>query len=684
MDIVLQDEFDDCGACCLSMIASHYNKKVDIDHIATLIVKEVQGVNLSELKKVSEKLGFEAKAFKIESSFESIKTVKLPCVIHWNCNHFVVLKEIKDNGFVIVDPSVGEMSINKKVFEDKFMNICLELFPNDNFSSDKLMREFRLPDLLGSESRIKSRIAILLLITLFTQLLLLIAPVFSQKIIDEVLIKNDLSNLNYFILILGAILITGTIFEVVRTLYSIRLSVFLGKKLGFNTLSQLLELKASYFNSRHMGDLIQRFSSIQYIRSIVTDSVVRLIIEILSIIICLLIMAYYDPVLTIIVTFFLSVFIAIRFLTYKKLEQITNIGIKAQGTFDTDLIETIKSIAAIKTFNAETKRFNILKSGFYKTIVNDVSHSKLQLKLQTLSTIIIGSENLVVLYYGAYSLQSGAITIGAFFAFMMYKSKLTDTSNNFVVSIVSYKTMYIHLERIKGFYFSEKHSKSSTSVSAIDPETLLNPIVVDGIAYSHSKSRMIVFENVSFVIVPKVVTVITGSSGCGKSTLLNCIAGLEVPSKGKIIINGEDISKLPSSQRGIALVSQNDNLLSGTIIENISFFETQIDMERAEQCARMACIHSSIMNLPLRYNTSVSNMGANFSGGQVQRILIARALYTDPKILLLDEATSQLDLATEKKIYESLMRLGITMVIVSHRPETMNMAKYRIDFPERT
>ncbi len=310
----------------------------------------------------------------------------------------------------------------------------------------------------------------------------------------------------------------------------------------------------------------------------------------------------------------------------------------------------------------------------YADVINcDIRIGKLNISFDFIDSIIFGFQNIIIIYVAAVAVMEGNLTVGMLFAFMAYKSQFTGHINSFIEQMIAYRILRLHLERISDI--------STTEIEAnLDGKALLEEvsgkIKLENVSFRYGENEPWIIRNLTLTINAKESVAITGESGCGKSTLIKIMLGLLSPNEGCVLLDDIDINKigLINYRKFISTVMQDDTLLSGSVSDNITFFDTNHDLERVRVYANLAAISDDIAKMPMGYNTLVGDMGNQFSGGQVQRILLARALYKQPKVLFLDEATSHLDNKNESYINDNIKKLSITKIIVAHREETIKKA----------
>jgi ATP-binding cassette subfamily B protein RaxB len=500
-----------------------------------------------------------------------------------------------------------------------------------------------------------------------------LSPYYIQLVVDEVLISFDTSLLVVLASGFSLLLFFNIITKGIRSWLILRLSSQLSLQMGANLLRHLLRLPMSYFETRHIGDLVSRFGSLGQVRERMTTGLVETIVDGIMSIAILGVMLTYSPFLTGVVLCIIAMYLLIRLALYNTLQQATEVSIEAKAKEQSQFLETARGIQTIRLFNAESMRQSNWQNRYSAVINADIKLGKLNIGFESANQFLFGLENIFIIFLAATAVMDGELTIGMLFAFLAYKEQLTTRMSVLIEQIVQFKMLRLHLDRIADIALHEQEPHREKGRKQIQ---MRGNIKLVDLSFKYSPDDEYVFKNINLEVKAGESVALVGPSGCGKSTLLKIMLGLLQPTSGKVLVDGEDIRDLGlSSYRDyIGSVMQDDTLLTGSIEENISFFDPEPDHQLLAHCAYLAGIHEDILNLPMNYQSLVSDMGSNFSGGQTQRLLLARALYRRPVILFLDEATSHLDVENESRINENIKTLPVTRLMIAHRPETIESA----------
>ncbi|WP_029788186.1 peptidase domain-containing ABC transporter [Vibrio harveyi] len=669
--LVLQSENTECGLACIAMISSFYGHKINLLPLRHHTNLGDQGVELLRLMDIANDLSLVPRA--LQCSLEEVTHLALPCILHWNLDHYVVLTKIKKGRYYINDPAGGERIVNKKQFSDAFTGIALELTPNRNFKKEDSRVLMKIEQLWGRIIGIKRSLIAIFSLSILIQILALLSPYYMQWIIDNVLLSHDKPLLLVLAIGFSFLKIIQVFISSFRSWFMIRLNCEISIQLASNIFDHLIRLPISFFEKRHVGDIVSRFGSFNAIKEMMTTGLVEAIIDGLMAVIILFMMYIYSPILSSVVLVFISVSLIVQYAFFYPSKRLEEESIVFEAKEDTMFLESVRSIQTLKLFGQETNRLNGWLNKYADVTNIGIRKSRLNLTENIITTLLNGFESILILYLGALIVIDGELTIGMLLAFIAYKSQFTSNISALVGKWLSFKMLSLHLERLSDITLEDKEKLNFSSEKI---KTSGSTIRVEGLGFRYSESSEWIFRDVSFEVESGSSIAIVGPSGCGKSTLMKVILGLLEPTEGKIFFNDIDISQLSLSsyRQQFSAVMQNDSLLSGTIAENITMFDLNFEQSKLEECCKKACIFDEIINLPMRFNSLVGDMGSVFSGGQLQRIYLARALYRDPKVLCLDESSSHLDKANEKKVNQSLRELDITKIIIAHSAETINMA----------
>ena len=669
--VILQAEVAECGLACIAMVASHHGNKLDLQGIRGKFSTSLKGVNLKQLMQIADELGLANRA--LQCDLEDIKKISLPAILHWDLNHFVVLVKVSGDKLTINDPAIGRRKLRLSEFSQHFTGVLLELTPTAEFRKRDERQTMSLRQLWSRLTNFYRTLGLLFALSIFLQFSALAAPYYMQWVVDRVLLTEDRSLLIVLAIGFSLLVILSTVTGAVRSYLVLRLSSVMSMQMGVNLLRHLLRLPMDYFEKRHIGDVVSRFGSLGSVRERITTGLVETIVDGVMSVLVLAVMLLYSVPLTLIVLASVAIYTVLRLIFYGPLYRASEEVIRASAKEQTNFLESIRGIQTIKLFTNESQRLNIWQNRFAEVVNADIRVGKLNIGFSIMSGLLFGLENILVIYLAALTVMNGELTIGMVLAFLAYKGQLSGRLSGLVEQLIMFKMLKLHLQRLSDIALEPQEAHRDAMVLASEGA---GAIEVCGVSYRYGDNEPYVLKDISFSVMPGEAVAIVGASGGGKSTLMKLMLGLLTPVDGKIRMDQTDMYQLGlrAYRQQVAAVMQDDTLLAGSIADNICFFETEPNLLRIQQCAAVAAIHDEIAAMPMAYQTLVGDMGNQFSGGQIQRLLLARALYQQPRILFLDEATSHLDTQNETRIVEQISQLSMTRIIIAHRPETIRQA----------
>ncbi len=671
LPVILQTEIAECGLACLAMVASYHGHDIDLNTLRRQYPISLRGTTLHTLMQTADKMDFACRPLRLE--LEQLDQLKTPTILHWDMNHFVVLKSVSKKYIVIHDPAAGVRKLTIAEVSKHFTGVALEVTPTPKFTPKDEVRKIPLSMFWSRIVGLKRAMIQVFLLAIALQIFSLISPQFMQFVVDGVLQSHDVHFLK--VLCLGFLLLS--IIEVgttaLRSLLLISFSSMLNIQMATNLFRHLIRLPLPYFEKRHIGDIVSRFGSLSQIEKLLTSGIIQAIVDGMMAIATLIMLFLYAPVLAMIVLVALFLYGVIRFAWYRPLKELTEELIIAGAKENTNFMETIRATQSIKIFGKENQRQMLWQNRNAEKLNAGIRMGKLKITFSALNSLLFGIENIVVIYFAANLVLAGSFTVGMLYAYMSYKSQFIGKAVALIENFIELKMLGLYLERLGDIALEEPEVQESALLEAPD---LKGGIRLENICFKYNENEPNIINNLSLTINPGESVAIVGPSGCGKTTLMKIMMGLFTPESGKVFIDDMELSKLglKNFREQVAAVMQNDQLLSGSISENISFFDPQYDQLRVEQCAQFAVIAHDIAAMPMGYNTLIGDMGMTLSGGQKQRVVLARALYKNPKILFMDEATSHLDVALEQAVNAAIKHLNVTRIIIAHRPETIRSA----------
>jgi ATP-binding cassette subfamily B protein RaxB len=669
--LILQTEAAECGLACLAMVAATHGLSTDLPTLRKRFSLSLKGATMLDLVRMSSQLQLSPRPLRAE--MEHLPQLQLPCVLHWDLNHFVVLTELRGDWATIHDPARGVRRLRLSEVSKFFTGVVLELSPAADFKPHVERQAVSVRQLLGHVVGLKRSLSQIFMLALALEVFVLLSPFFMQWTVDSVLVSADRDLLVTLGVGFGLLVLVQVATSAIRSWAVLYLSATLNLQWLSNVFAHLMRLPVAWFEKRHTGDIMSRFGAIQQMQQTLTTSFIEAVLDGLLVVLTFAVMCFYSVTLTAIAFGSVAVYALLRWAFFRPQREATEEAIVHDAKRSTHFLESLRGVQSIKLFNRQEDRQAQFMNRVVDAMNANIATRKLDLMFGVMHKLVFGLERIAVIWVGALLVMDHRFSIGMLFAFFAYKETFALRVSGLIDKLVELKMLKLQGERLADIVLTAPEAEPD--VPARESE-LPARLELSGVSFRYSDSEPEVLKDVSFVIEPGESVAIAGPSGCGKTTLLKLMLGIHAPQSGEIRVGGVPLRQL--GLRGwrdmIGTVMQDDQLFAGSITDNISFFDSHADPAWVSQCAQLAAVHDEIEAMPMGYHTLIGDMGASISGGQKQRILLARALYKRPKILFLDEATSALDVDRERLVNQAIRQLDLTRVIVAHRPETMASA----------
>jgi ATP-binding cassette subfamily B protein RaxB len=669
--LVLQSEAAECALACLAMVAAAHGHRTDLPTLRQRFSLSLKGATMADLVRMAGELHFNPRALRVEP--EQLRQLVLPCVLHWDLNHFVVLTEVRGGSVTLHDPARGVRRLSYDEVSRHFTGVALELTPAAEFAPKVERQSVRLKDLVGPVHGLKRSLAQILLLAVALEAFVLGSPFLLQWVVDDVVVSADRDLLLTLGIGFGLLVLLQVATAALRSWAVLHLSATLNLQWLGNVFAHLMRLPVAWFEKRHAGDVWSRFASVQQIQKTLSTHFVEALIDGLLVVATLAMMAFYSLTLTAIALGAVAVYALLRWAFFRPLRQATEETLVHEAQQASHFLESLRAIQAIKLFGRQADRQARFMNRVVDAMNAGLATRKLEIVFSVLHRLLFGLERVAVVWVGALLVMDQRFSVGMLFAFVAFKEQFALRVSALIDKGVELRMLRLQGERLADIVLAAPEDMGVPRLAERPAEA---GIELRGVSFRYADNESDVLRGVNLSIEAGESLAIVGPSGCGKTTLLKVILGIHTPQTGEVRIGGLPLSQLGLAQwrAMVGTVMQDDSLLAGSVADNICFFDATPDLAWMVECARMAAVHDEIEALPMGYHTLVGEMGSSLSGGQQQRLLLARALYKRPRVLLLDEATSALDVERERVVNQNIRRLALTRVIVAHRPETIASA----------
>lgn len=668
----LQNEVSECGLMCLGAAAHCLGATFTVRHLRSIASVSKRGMTASVMATVASQLGLSARAVKCDVSL--VRDMHVPSILHWNHKHYVVLLAARRGQYRIFDPSVGLRTVDERDLDECYTGVAVELYRSQQFRKVKPAVPTGIASVLRALDIPKLGVGQLVLLSAVAQLIALASPLLMQLAVNRAAYRGGGELLMVLCLAFAAVYFIGFLVDTWRGILNHRIASQLSWEFSRRVFRHMIHLPVAWFQRRRLADAVSRLDSLEPIKQVLTGGAVVGMVDGLFCLVLLVLLFFISPLMASIVAVGVVGNALIKLALYPVSTRLSAEAFGARMAEQSNRIESFRAIQSIKLAGAERQRELEWSNAFIHgvvsadrlNVVNTISRTSVAL----LSSLLL----VVMVYVAVKQINAGALSIGAAFTFAFYRRYFIDKTSSAVDQMVSMFLLRQHTARISEITETASELEHTSPTSGLD--RLAGEVRIEGVYFRYSSMDKYVLSGINASFGAGQFIVIVGASGVGKSTFLKLLTCLEEPSAGALYFDGvrSEGARLLALRSQIGAVMQDDELMAGSILENVTAFDDAPDVELVRDALRAAMVYDEVMAFPMGMDTVVGERGVAISGGQRQRIMLARALYKRPAILILDEATANVDVGMERAIHEGLRGLHSTKIIVTHRPECAKVA----------
>ena len=668
----------ECGLACVAMLTDYHERPASLRYLRNKYpVRLESGLSLFELSKIAETSGLVTRVVAFDNS--ELTALQTPSILHWGNNHFVILEQSTARDITIVDPAFGRRKLRMDEASEYISGYAIEVTPNGQKpKSSGDLNLLGIAEFARALAGVNTHFITILVCGVLLQVFVLAAPSYVKLVVDEAIQNNSTELLLSFVVLFGVVYLFETIYKFLTDWLRNILTVSLSNKLTNSNITHLLNLPFQYFANRYPADILARVGSADKVSEFLTNHFIGALLAVVGCLFSIILMFYYDVILALISLSGLAVFSIFRIMLYGPLRRYTAEEVACRADADGRLLEMTEGIFSTKLFNLSSPLSNLWARSFNQSLRAQRKKENYRITFDTLSQAILHIEQLLVVAWAGYRIINGEATVGAAYAYIQYKNIFGDNFIKIFNALLERNVALVHVDRMADIIQSEPEIRDDTNKL---PATV-NSVGCRNVTVSFPGRYDSLLEGVSLSVKRGETAVFVGKTGAGKSTLLSVLSGLIPAESGTLLINGVEVDQTTAStlRHRVATVTPKDGFFSGTLRENITTFEGFVDEKRFVNAIDTARIANRIKDLDHFENTEFSIARHILSTGELQRLLIARALYRNPDILYLDEFTANLDADTASKIWLDIKRLPCIKLVATHRKDIIDTADvvYRV------
>ena len=673
--VVMQLEALECGAASLCMILAYYGKWVPLEQVRKDCGVSRDGSNAVNILRAARNYGFEADGYSVEPEVLRDEG-EFPCIVHWEFNHFVVVNGFKGNKVYLNDPAKGSYTVSFERFDEAFTGVCLLMKPGEHFEPSgkkKTVWDFASKRMKGA----KTALWFMTITTLIASLTGILSSAFSRIFLDELLGGDEQQILVPFLVGLSVVALIQIAAAWIQAIYSLRINGKMDLVGNSSYMWKVFRLPMEFFSQRMAGDIQQRKDTNAMIAGQLVSIFAPMLLNTIMMIFYLVVMLRYSLILTVVgVSSIVIQFVLSRIIANKRVN-ITRVMMRDQGKLTGYTVSGMEMMENLKASGAENGYFERW-SGYQASINSQkIQFGKIRYYLGMVPDLAANIMNILVLVIGVWLVMRGEFTPGMIFAFQGFLSSFLTPASALINSGQQMQEMRTNMERIEDVMeYPEDipdHPESLTGETDPSYKKLSGNLVMEHVTFGYSRLEAPLIKDFSLDLKAGKSVAFVGASGCGKSTLSKLISNLYKPWNGQILFDGKPADQIDRAvfTGSVAVVDQDIILFEDSISDNVKMWDQSIEDFEVILATRDAHIHTTIMQRDGGYRHKMLEGGKDFSGGERQRLEIARVLAMDPTIIIMDEATSALDARTEHEVVQSIRDRGITCIVIAHRLSTI-------------
>ena len=665
-----QSEQADCGAASLAMVLSYLKHEATLDEVRRAVGTDQAGSSALSILRAGEQYGLVGRGLSLDA--QDLRHLPPGAILHWGFNHFVVFEKWAKDAIYIVDPASGRRKIKFDKVQREFTGIALVFYPTDGFrkKAAKRGRILRYYRLILRETGLLTR---LILLGFVGHFLGLTGALMNKIVIDTIIPRGDQRLLVVLIVGFLGMAILEALIDLVRAFIGMQFRTNLVTRLSFGFLDYMFRLPYEFFLRRSSGDLMERVTSVDTIRSILTGHLFTAVIDGVLVIVYLVLILVADKTMAALVLGLAMINIIMMLVTRRAYRDLTAENLELDAKSSNTLVQMLAGVQTLKIAGAENMAVEQYSHRFVDGLNSSLRLERTEAVVDTVSGVLSTSGSLLLLGYGTTQVLNESMSLGTMMALNTLAGQFLGPVSKLVDALLELQTITPYFDRLEDV-LGEKAEQDRHEAKA--PHRFSGRIQVDEVSFRYGDTKPMAVDNVSLQIEPGESVAIVGPSGSGKTTLAHLLLGLYLPTSGKILYDGYSLTQfeIRAARRQLGVVPQFPFVFGGSVRSNIALNDSRVPLPKIKSAAKNACIHDDIMAMGMSYDTPIADGGLSLSGGQRQRIAIARAIVKNPSILLLDEATSSLDTATEQRVMANLRKLHCTRILIAHRLSTIRDA----------